>query len=39
MHGLVALEVCGHLQPQVADPVKVYRTDMRDLTRSLGLSD
>jgi AcrR family transcriptional regulator len=37
MHGLVALEVYGHISPQVSDPVKLYRTEMGELTRSLGL--
>jgi AcrR family transcriptional regulator len=38
MHGLVALEVYGHLSPQVTDPAKLYRTEMGELTRSLGLT-
>jgi AcrR family transcriptional regulator len=37
MHGLVALEVYGHLHPQVQDAAKLYRAEMLDLTRGLGL--
>jgi AcrR family transcriptional regulator len=37
MHGLVALEVYGHLHPQVRDAAKLYRAEMLDLTRALGL--
>jgi len=37
MHGLVSLEVYGHLRHQTRDPAKLYRTEMRDLVRSLGL--
>jgi AcrR family transcriptional regulator len=39
MHGLVALEVYGHLAPQTKDPARLYRDELRDLTRSLGLKD
>jgi len=38
MHGLVALEVYGHLQPQVRDPARLYRAELLDLTRTLGLT-
>jgi AcrR family transcriptional regulator len=31
LHGLVALEVYGHLRPQVADPARLYRDELRDL--------
>jgi AcrR family transcriptional regulator len=37
MHGLVALEVYGHLDTQVTDPAQLYHQDMLDLARSLGL--
>lgn len=37
MHGLIALEVYGHLRPQSRDPAKLFRAEMRDLVRSLGL--
>lgn len=37
MHGLVALEVYGHLRPQSADPAKLFRAEMLDLIRELGL--
>ncbi|MCH0572979.1 TetR/AcrR family transcriptional regulator [Streptomyces sp. MUM 136J] len=36
MHGLVSLEVYGHLGPQVRDPEKLYRAELVDLSRSLG---
>ncbi|GAA3058597.1 TetR/AcrR family transcriptional regulator [Streptomyces glomeratus] len=36
MHGLVSLEVYGHLRPQVQDPQKLYRTELVDLSKSLG---
>jgi AcrR family transcriptional regulator len=39
MHGLVALEVYGHLAPQTKDPARLYRDELSDLTRSLGLKD
>jgi AcrR family transcriptional regulator len=38
MHGLVALEVYGHLVPQVRSPAKLFRTEMLDLCQGLGLS-
>ncbi|MDA1388252.1 MULTISPECIES: TetR/AcrR family transcriptional regulator [Glycomyces] len=39
MHGLVALEVYGHLRAQTKDPARLYRAELRDLARSLGLED
>jgi AcrR family transcriptional regulator len=38
MHGLVALEVYGHLASLTNDPAKLYRAEMADLARSLGSS-
>ncbi|MGW3345760.1 TetR/AcrR family transcriptional regulator [Nonomuraea rubra] len=38
MHGLVALEVHGHLRTQTRHPEKLYREEIRDLVASLGLS-
>lgn len=38
MHGLVALEVYGHLRPQVRDPAKLYRAELLDLATTLGLT-
>ncbi|MEV6322152.1 TetR/AcrR family transcriptional regulator [Nocardia sp. NPDC051787] len=37
MHGLIALEVYGHLHPQSLAPAKLFRAEMLDLVRSLGL--
>ncbi|MFE5256936.1 TetR/AcrR family transcriptional regulator [Streptomyces coelicoflavus] len=37
MHGLLTLEVYGHLRHQVHDPGKLYEADMCDLIRTLGL--
>ncbi|WP_262379877.1 TetR/AcrR family transcriptional regulator [Nonomuraea sp. PA05] len=37
MHGLVALEVHGHLRAQARHPEKLYREEMRELVASLGL--
>jgi len=37
MHGLVSLEIYGHLSPQIVDPAKLYRLELLDLVRSLGL--
>jgi AcrR family transcriptional regulator len=37
MHGLVALEIYGHLRPLANDPAALYRAEMHDLIRSLGL--
>lgn len=38
MHGLVSLEIYGHLRGQTGEPAKIYRTEMLDLVRSLGLT-
>ncbi|MFD0382782.1 WHG domain-containing protein [Streptomyces stramineus] len=38
MHGLVALEIHGHLRSVTRDPGKLYRAEMADLVRSLGLT-
>ncbi|MGW0940499.1 TetR/AcrR family transcriptional regulator [Streptomyces sp. NPDC002666] len=38
LHGLVSLEVYGHLRHQTLDPAKVYRAEMLDLLASLGLA-
>ncbi|MFE4831741.1 TetR/AcrR family transcriptional regulator [Streptomyces sp. NPDC056672] len=38
MHGLLALEIYGHLSPLVHDPAAVYQDEMRDLVASLGLT-
>ncbi|MEV5834358.1 TetR/AcrR family transcriptional regulator [Nocardia sp. NPDC052112] len=37
LHGLVSLEVLGHLRSQTTDPAKLYRNEIRHLIRSLGL--
>ncbi|MEU1954264.1 TetR/AcrR family transcriptional regulator [Nocardia rhamnosiphila] len=37
MHGLIALEVYGHLRPQTADPAKLFRAEMDELIDGLGL--
>ena len=37
MHGLVSLEIHGRLGTKTSDPGKLYRTEMQDLVRSLGL--
>lgn len=37
MHGLVALEVYGHLGGQANDPAQLYEAELRDLVRSLGV--
>jgi AcrR family transcriptional regulator len=36
MHGLVSLEVYGHLRGQSTDPAKLYEAELHDLVRSLG---
>lgn len=36
-HGLVSLEIYGHLRGQTGEPGKIYRTEILDLIRSLGL--
>ncbi|MFE2035111.1 TetR/AcrR family transcriptional regulator [Streptomyces scopuliridis] len=38
MHGLVTLEIHGHLRAVSHDPAALYRADMLDLVRSLGVS-
>jgi hypothetical protein len=38
MHGLVALEVYGHLRTQTRNPAKLYRAEMIDMIKSLGLT-
>lgn len=37
VHGLVALEVYGHLGPQSLRPEELYHAEIRDLIRSLRL--
>lgn len=37
IHGLLALEIYGHLRPLIHDPVTVYRDEISDLVASLGL--
>lgn len=37
MHGLVSLEIYGHLRGQTREPAKVYRAEILDLIGSLGL--
>lgn len=37
MHGLLALEIYGHLHPQVVDPGRLYQIELLDLIGSLGL--
>ncbi|WP_343244547.1 TetR/AcrR family transcriptional regulator [Streptomyces sp. SID11385] len=38
LHGLVSLEIYGHLRPQVQDPDELYRAELLDLTHWLGLA-
>ncbi|KJE19782.1 transcriptional regulator, TetR family [Frankia torreyi] len=38
LHGLVALEVYGHLRPQVNDPARLYGDELRDLCELLNLT-
>ncbi|WP_353943420.1 TetR/AcrR family transcriptional regulator [Streptomyces sp. HUAS MG91] len=38
MHGLLTLEIYGHLRHQVTDPGKLYEADMHDLIYTLGLT-
>ncbi|MGV9310098.1 TetR/AcrR family transcriptional regulator [Nonomuraea sp. NPDC003727] len=37
MHGLMALEIYGHLRTAIHDPASVHRDEMHDLIASLGL--
>ncbi|MFC4913430.1 TetR/AcrR family transcriptional regulator [Actinomadura gamaensis] len=37
MHGLLALEIYGHLSPLIGDPATIYLDEMRALVASLGL--
>jgi AcrR family transcriptional regulator len=37
MHGLVALEIYGHLRTQTQEPAKLYRAEMTDLITSLNI--
>ncbi|MEU8758652.1 TetR-like C-terminal domain-containing protein [Streptomyces sp. NPDC048659] len=37
LHGLVALEVAGVLGPRARDTARLYRDDLRELARALGL--
>ncbi|SBW24164.1 regulatory protein TetR [Candidatus Protofrankia californiensis] len=39
LHGLLALEINGHLRPHVADPAKLYRAEVRELAAWLGFGD
>ena len=38
LHGLVSLEVHGHLGPQIHDSEKLYRSEIVDLIHNLGLA-
>lgn len=38
LHGLVSLEIYGHLRPQIQDPEKLYHAELVDLTHLLGLT-
>lgn len=38
LHGLVTLEVYGHLRTQTSSPDKLFRAELDDLVRSLGLA-
>jgi AcrR family transcriptional regulator len=38
LHGLVALEIYGHLRAQTLAPDKLFRTELAQLVRSLGLA-
>ncbi|MFJ8637331.1 TetR/AcrR family transcriptional regulator [Streptomyces sp. NPDC093568] len=39
MHGLLTLEIYGHLRHQVTDPGRLYQADMHDFIRTVGLAD
>lgn len=38
MHGLVALEIDGHIHPVARDPAALHHAEMLDLVRSLNLA-
>ncbi|WTX00227.1 WHG domain-containing protein [Streptomycetaceae bacterium NBC_01309] len=38
MHGLVALEIDGHIHPVAGNPSALHHAEMLDLVRSLGLT-
>lgn len=38
LHGLVSLEILGHLRSQTTHPAKLYHNEIRHLIRSLGLN-
>jgi AcrR family transcriptional regulator len=38
MHGLVALEIYGHLRFQAHEPARLYRAEMLDMLTSMGLT-
>jgi hypothetical protein len=38
MHGLVALEIYGHLRTLTHEPATIYRDEMIDLIGSLGIA-
>jgi AcrR family transcriptional regulator len=38
MHGLVTLEIYGHLEFQTSSPAKLYRAELTDLIGSLGVA-
>ncbi|WIX93383.1 TetR-like C-terminal domain-containing protein [Amycolatopsis sp. DG1A-15b] len=37
LHGLVSLEVLGHLRAQITNPAKLYHNEIARLISSLGL--
>ncbi len=39
LHGLLALEINGHLRPHVMDPATLYRAEVRELAAWLGSGD
>lgn len=38
LHGLVSLEIYGHLQTQAPNPEKLFHEELAQLVRSLGLT-
>ncbi|CAM5740539.1 TetR/AcrR family transcriptional regulator OS=Streptomyces alboniger OX=132473 GN=CP975_11340 PE=4 SV=1 [Streptomyces alboniger] len=38
LHGLVSLEIYGHLQTQALSPEKLFREELAQLIRSLGIA-